>query len=169
MALSYLDGILGPEIECPYRNTNRLVSLRNSTIRLESAGGIVHRDGQGAAEVVLCGRESPPIWALPKGTPEPGETREQTALREVMEETGLQVEQDEYVGSIHYWFLRPKDHVRCQKTVYYYLMRPVGGDTSLHDNEFDEVRWFPANKALEILTYKNEVRIVEKGLTMASE
>ena len=140
---------------------------RRAVVRLESCGGVVYRMGDSGTEVVLCGRRSPPLWALPKGTPDAGETREETAIREVVEETGLQVDCEDYIGSIDYWFVR--DRSRCHKTVHYYLMRPTGGDESLHDHEFDEVRWFPAGQALETLTYENEVRVVEKGLALVSQ
>ena len=136
---------------------------------LVSAGGVVSRAGENGTEVVLCGRLSPTLWALPKGTPSPGETREQTAVREVGEETGLEVSAERFIGAIEYWFVQPSDGVRCHKRVYFYLMSASGGDISLHDREFDRVEWFPADEALTIMTYGNEVWIVEKGLTMASQ
>ena len=134
-----------------------------------SAGGLVYRQGDDGFEVVLCGRTSPLIWALPKGTPDPGETHEETALREVTEETGLEVARERFIDSIDYWFVRSTDGVRCHKTVYYYLMTAKGGDTARHDHEFDEVRWFPCRDAMKSMTYENEVRVVEKGLSLASQ
>ena len=92
----------------------------------------------------------------PRGTPDPGETREQTALREVREETGLDVQIVRQLDSIQYWFLRSSDGARCHKTVHYYLMAPTGGDTSRHDDEFDFVEWFPLPQAIEAMTYPNE-------------
>ena len=47
-------------------------------------------------------------------------------------------------------------------------MTPVGGDISLHDDEFDDVKWFPAEQALKTMTYSNEAKVVEKGLAVAS-
>ena len=142
---------------------------RQRVEKLVSAGGVVCRNGEVGIEVLLCGRNSPPIWALPKGTPEPGETREQVALREVSEETGLEVQAETFIDSIDYWFVRPPDGVRCHKTVFYYLMSATGGDISQHDQEFDYVRWFSAGEALNVMTYGNEVKVVEKGLSLASE
>ena len=139
-----------------------------SPVRLESAGGVVYREGESGIEVVLCGRGSPLIWVLPKGTPETDETREHTALREVSEETGLEVAADALIGSIDYWFVRPGDGARCHKAVHFYLMSATGGDISLHDSEFDEVRWFPVREALAAMSFENEVKVVEKGLSMAS-
>ena len=142
-----------------------------SSVRVEelvSAGGVVFRNNGNGPEVVLCGKWMPRrLWALPKGTPEREETREQTALREVNEETGLEVRTQCFIDSIQYWFVRPQDGVRCHKTVLYYLMDSVGGDTSLHDNEFDEVRWFSVDDALKTMSYGNEAEVVKKGLTMA--
>ena len=82
----------------------------------------------------------PPTWTLPKGTPSPGETTEQTALREVTEETGLRVRIIEPVDSIAYTFVQRGS--RVDKTVFYFLMEPIGGDLADHDREFDDVRWF---------------------------
>ena len=48
-------------------------------------------------------------------------------------------------------------------------MNPVGGDVSLHDDEFDEVRWFAAQDALNAATYENEARIVEKSFSLAAK
>lgn len=120
----------------------------------------------GERQVLLCGRGSDGLWALPKGTPEPGETLEQTALREVREETGVQVEAEGQVGEIKYWFSRPQEGMRYNKTVRHYLLRPVGGDPSLHDHEFDDVRWFPVQEALKLLTYANEARILRMAIEM---
>ncbi|MDE2803381.1 MAG: NUDIX hydrolase [Chloroflexota bacterium] len=129
-----------------------------------SAGGVVCRIRDGVLEAVLCGRDSPRKWSLPKGTPEEGESVEETALREVCEETGLQVAIDAPVGSITYWFMLPRDGVRCRKVVHYFLMRATGGSTEEHDAEFDEVRWFPVEEALSVMQYPNEARTLEKAL-----
>ena len=133
---------------------------------LESSGGLVYRIRDGVFDVALCGRNYPPIWGLPKGTPEPGETQLETALREVQEETGLEVEEQEFIDSIEYWFVRAQDGVRCHKMVHFYLMTAVGGDMSLHDHEFDVVKWSPIDEALKSLTYENEVNIVQKGISL---
>ena len=131
-----------------------------------SAGGVVFRMKESIVEVIVCGRESPPVWGLPKGTPDLNETRAQTALREVNEETGLEVELDEYIDSIEYWFGKSTNRTRFHKTVYFYLMQETGGDISLHDDEFDYVRWLPVDEARKTLTYENEVKIVEDALSL---
>lgn len=137
---------------------------RGPVERLTAAGGVVYRRDGDRIEIVLCGRQSPLLWTLPKGTPNPGETIEQTALREVQEESGLEVAIVGTVGEIRYWFTRSQDGVRCSKTVYHYLMEPVGGDFSLHDFEFDRVGWFEVDEAMRIMTYPNETAIVERAV-----
>ncbi|MBI4499232.1 MAG: NUDIX hydrolase [Chloroflexi bacterium] len=131
--------------------------------RLVSAGGVVYRRSDHQVQVLVCGRKDPPLWALPKGTPNSGESIEQTAQREVTEETGVQVRIVEKLGSIRYWFSRP-DGVRCHKVVHHFLMEPVGGDPSLHDIEFDTVAWFPVEEALRLLTYPNELAVLERAV-----
>lgn len=134
--------------------------------RLVSAGGVVSRRNDGGLEVILCGRVSPPLWALPKGTPNPGESLSAVAAREVREETGLEVEILGKIGSIRYWFVRIQNKVRCLKTVHHYLMAPIGGDLSQHDHEFDLVQWFSAEEACRIMTYPNEVDMVRQAVEM---
>lgn len=138
-----------------------------------SAGGVVYRVRDEQVEIIICGRENysrtSVIWQLPKGTPDSGETREETALREVNEESGLEIEIDDYIGNIEYWFALPNSGVRCHKTVYYYLMEPTGGDISLHDHEFEYVKWSTVNEAVKALTYENEVGIVKDALSMVSK
>ena len=126
-----------------------------------SAGGVVCRLGETGVEVVICGRTSEGLWGLPKGTPEPNETLEQTAAREVEEETGLKVAIEDKVGEITYWFTR--DGVRYHKVVYYYLMRPVSGDVSAHDWEYDRVEWMSSVTALRTLTFENDREMVRRA------
>lgn len=133
-----------------------------------AAGGVVYKRGKAGVEVVVCCRKAPPIHALPKGTPGRTETMEQVALREVNEETGLKVDIEAFIQAIDYWFSPGSQEVRYHKTVYFYLMRPRGGDLKRHDHEFDEVAWVPLEEALKTLTYGNEVKVVQKSLSMVT-
>ncbi len=154
---------------------------RYQTIRAYSAGGVVfrltpgdssekkgtsdqRRNGQYSnmsIEVALVGRSHSGVWALPKGTPEAGETLEQVAVREVQEETGLEVRLITYIGNISYSFVH--DKIRFQKQVRHFLFEAIGGDTSLHDAEYDRVEWFSIPEALRRLTYQNEVNILSQA------
>jgi 8-oxo-dGTP pyrophosphatase MutT (NUDIX family) len=135
--------------------------------RAVSAGGIVYRRGDNGLEVVICGRDVDRIWGLPKGTPDDGETLEETAIREVTEETGLDVKIVDKVGVVEYWFSRRG--VRFHKWVHHYLMEPIGGDTSRHDVEYDRVEWRPIEDALKTLSFKNESGMVSKARAMVED
>jgi 8-oxo-dGTP pyrophosphatase MutT (NUDIX family) len=132
--------------------------------RAVSAGGVVYRRRDDGTEIVICGRDSDGVWGLPKGTPDPGESLEQTAMREVTEETGLQVRIVDKVGVVEYWFARAG--VRYHKWVHHYLLEAIGGNTEDHDVEYDRVEWRPARIALRTLTFKNEANMVAKALKM---
>ena len=134
--------------------------------KLTSAGGVVLRRSDGKIQVVICGRIDSGLWALPKGTPDDYETRAETATREVREETGLEVVIESFIDSIHYSFTRNETNENYHKEVFYYLMRPVGGDFSHHDEEFDIVKWVDEKDVVSTLTYQNEVDIVQKGLSL---
>jgi 8-oxo-dGTP pyrophosphatase MutT (NUDIX family) len=132
--------------------------------RAVSAGGVVMREGAAGPEVVICGRDADGVWGLPKGTVDEGETLEETAVREVAEETGLEVEIDRKAGVVEYWFT--EDGVRYHKWVHYYLMRATGGSTEQHDREHDRVEWQPVAKALKRLTFQNDRNMVKKSVSL---
>ena len=146
----------------PGRGVGAVARLRTSTAT--SAGGIVVRHESGKPWLVVGSRRRERdgrTWTLPKGTPNQGESREQTALREVEEETGLAVRITGDLDSIEYWFVQAG--TRIHKTVHYYMMEPVGGDLASHDHEFDEVRWIPFDSAASMLTFETERLLVAKA------
>ncbi len=129
------------------------------TARATSAGGVVHRTVDGRIQVLLVHRLIPRLWALPKGTPDSGETIEETALRETREETGMIVEIERPLRSIRYVFVRGS--TRFNKTVHFFLMRAVGGALDEHDAEFDEARWTDMEEALAIVNHATERSVLE--------
>jgi 8-oxo-dGTP pyrophosphatase MutT (NUDIX family) len=137
---------------------------RLRTATATSAGGIVVRYESDQPWLVVGSRRRERdgrTWTLPKGTPNAGETREQTAIREVEEETGLKVRITGPLDSIEYWFVQ--SGTRIHKTVHYFLMEPVGGDLDRHDHEFDEVRWIPFANAATMLTFETERALVARA------
>lgn len=144
------------------------MSRRLPIQRAVSAGGVVWRkDPRAGVEVVVCGRRSDRVWGLPKGTPDANERIEETALREVREETGLDVQLGERLGTIEYWFTA--NGIRYHKEVHHWLMQPVGGDVANHDHEFDEVKWIRASEAVAMLTYDGEKNLVVEAARKLGE
>lgn len=139
-----------------------MARLRSTTAT--SAGGIVVRLDGGRPSLVVGlrrrdGDRHGGTWTLPKGTPDPGESIEETAVREVEEETGLLVRIVAPLPSIDYSFVQ--GGTRIHKTVHYFLMEPVGGDLGHHDHEFERVRWARFEDARSLLTFDTERGLVE--------
>jgi 8-oxo-dGTP pyrophosphatase MutT (NUDIX family) len=138
--------------------------------RAESFGGIVFRPTNDDHEVALIRIKSlkgKDVWTLPKGTAEDGETPEETALREVQEETGIRAEIVEPLEDITYWFTFAPEKVRYRKTVHFYLMRAVGGDPNLHDDEVEEVRFVPVDEAPRLVSYPTDRKILKRVAELA--
>lgn len=146
---------------------NRPRRLR--TVRETSAGGLVitgwegGRDKLRAALIGRLDRRGRLLWSLPKGHIERGETAEQTAMREVAEETGIQGRILASLGSIDYWFVT--EGRRVHKTVHHFLMRFLGGELSDADLEVSEVAWVPLSELDSRLAYADERKLAR----MASE
>ncbi|MGB8404809.1 MAG: NUDIX hydrolase, partial [Mycobacterium sp.] len=138
---------------------------RLRTVHETSAGGLVidgldgPKDGQVAALIGRVDRRGRMLWSLPKGHIEVGETAEQTAIREVAEETGVQSSVLAALGSIDYWFVT--EGRRVHKTVHHYLMRFVGGELSDDDVEVTEVAWVPLKELSARLAYADERKLAE--------
>jgi len=147
-----------PPVGC---RTGAVARLRSTTAT--SAGGIVIRQQSGVLEFVAGQRrrDHAHTWTLPKGTPIPGETTEETALREVGEESGLEVRILAPFDSIKYTFIQRG--TRVNKTVHYFLMEPTGGDLSRHDHEFEAVRWVAFADAGGLLTFETERALVARA------
>jgi len=130
-----------------------------------SAGGVVYRREADALEIVLAARRTRKgelVWGLPKGAIEAGETPEEAAVRETLEETGLEVVVEEPLGDTRYFYVW--DDARIRKLVHMFLMRATGGDVTRHDDEMEDVRWFPADEAVKLTAYRGERQTLERAL-----
>lgn len=135
-----------------------------------SAGGVVFRRRDTALEVALAARRTRRgdlAWGLPKGLVEAPESREEAALREVREETGLEAEVEGSLGSISYFYVW--EGVRIRKTVHFFLMRATGGDVSRHDREMEEVRWFPLDEAIGVASYRSEKEVLTRAAALLTD
>ncbi len=102
------------------------------------------------------------VLALPKGHPDPGESPEAAALREVREETGLDAEIRSSLGEVRYLYQRSGRTIA--KVVRFYLMDVVGGSLEDHDHEVEVVRWLPLTEAFSTLSYPGEREMVQRAL-----
>jgi 8-oxo-dGTP pyrophosphatase MutT (NUDIX family) len=113
----------------------------------------------------------PDVWALPKGRIDPGETGEQTAVREVTEETGAQGRSLGKLGDVRYWFHWEGE--RVFKVVSFFLLLHEGGELGDVAEEFrheiDEVSWLRLDEADVLLTHKGEREMAGRALARLSE
>lgn len=137
-----------------------------SLVSQVSSGGVIYRDCPGGVEVALVAVKGGKIWCLPKGIVDKGENLEETALREVKEETGLKGRVVEKIGQSTYWYYMKEENAKCKKTVHFYLLRYETGSTGDHDGEVDRSCWFPIEEAIEKLNYRGdkEIMLKAKGL-----
>ena len=123
-----------------------------------SAGAVVSRKGRAGPEVLLVHRPRYDDWSFPKGKPDPGEHLLTAAVREVAEETGLDVRLGPPLSTQTY--LAGNGHPRV-KDVHYWSGRVVGGDddvaTYRANDEVDQVAWLPVDEAPDRLTYPYDV------------
>lgn len=115
---------------------------------VRAAGGVVLREVDGKTQVVVVHRPRYNDWSLPKGKSEAGETDEETAVREVEEETGWRAEIESTLPSFEY-----TDQKGRPKIVIWFLMRATVESGFTPDEEVDEVRWLSFDGADQLLTY----------------
>ena len=134
------------------------------TTREVSAGGVLYRREADRIEVILASRRTRRgdlAWGLAKGGIEAGESKEQAAIREVREETGLTAEIEADLGDTKYMYVW--EDVRIRKTVHFFLMRHTGGDVQDRDDEMEEVRWFPLPRAMKRAAYRGERDVLSRA------
>ena len=122
-----------------------------------AAGGLVERAMPGGVHLAVVRRTRYGDWVLPKGKPDQGESIEQTALREVMEETGCQARIIGRGFSIEY----PVG--RATKVVTFFRMEFVTDGFDIDPDEIREVVWLTPRSALERPTYETERSVVRQA------
>ena len=132
-------------------------------VRQVSSGGVIFRKNDASVEIALVAVKDGKVWCLPKGIIDKGEEPDETAIREVSEETGLKGRVIEKLGEINYWYYLKEENAKCRKTVHFFLLEYETGDISKHDWEVDKAAWFQIDDALKIASHKNERDIIEKA------
>lgn len=140
------------------------------TVEETSAGGLVIDFDRDPISTVIIGRydrRGRMVWSLPKGHIEAGETREQTAEREIWEETGITGTVIGELGSIDFTFVA--DGRRIHKTVHHFVLERTGGTINTDDVEVADVAWVALNDVADRLTYADERRLVGKVHRLLAE
>lgn len=142
--------------------------MRPASIKTQvSSGGVIFRKADnGRIEIALVSVKSGSVWSLPKGIMEKGEKAEETAAREVREETGLTGRVVERIGDISYWYYVKENNTKYNKTVHFFLLEYISGSTADHNWEVASAEWFPFDEALSKLSYKGDLQIVRKAKEM---
>ena len=123
--------------------------------RKVAAGGVVIRQHKDTKQAILVLQSNHKGWCFPKGHIEPGESLEETALREVEEETGIKGRIIVPLPETSYRFISSKGN-KIDKTVYWYLMRYHKKGVQTHAHEIDEVKWIPLEKIEKLLDFKED-------------
>ena len=132
-----------------------------------SAGGIVVRRLRGRwwLAAIRPGGKPDGTWALPKGLVSPGDSPEETALREVAEETGIEGRLDGKLGDVKYVYTWEGE--RIFKIVSFFLVRyrrgRIGDIPPEHAHEVAEARWLPLEEAPRLLAYGGEREMAAKA------
>ena len=127
--------------------------MKSDAIKMEkSCGAIVCREEEGVPQVLVIRHKNGGHWAFPKGHVESGETEEETARREIWEETGLKVKLN--LGFRKVVTFSPKS--RVMKDVVYFAARPSGGRLARQEAEVEDMRWTTFAQALKLITYEND-------------
>jgi 8-oxo-dGTP pyrophosphatase MutT (NUDIX family) len=143
---------------------------RPKTVDEISAGGLVVDVLSTEPKALLISRydrRGRLIWSLPKGHIEPGESSQQTAIREVGEETGIVAQVLEPLGKIDFWFMA--EGRRIHKTVHHFLLVGIGGELSAEDPEVEYVEWVPLPAVRSKLAYSDERDLLQKAESLLAK
>jgi 8-oxo-dGTP pyrophosphatase MutT (NUDIX family) len=138
-----------------------------------SAGAVLVRTLRGRWHMAAIRPAGKPdgVWALPKGRIDPGERGEETALREVQEETGAHGRSLGKLGDVRYVFTWEGE--RVFKVVSFFLVRYSGGRLgdvpAEHRHEVADVRWLPLDEAPALLAYRGERDMAERALARLAD
>ncbi len=131
-----------------------------------SAGGVVYKRERGKYWICLIAKKNRRVWMLPKGRVNPDETPEETAVREVAEETGHKAKVQMLLDEIDYFFYWRENNTFYHKFVYFYLMPIEEENAYQRDKEADAVLWFTPEEAYKKATYINEKEVIRKAKTI---
>ncbi|MBQ1994731.1 MAG: NUDIX domain-containing protein [Clostridia bacterium] len=143
-AIDFAEGRIGYNIDCLFES---------------SCGAVVFNEDGSERKYLLIRNKRSAHWGFPKGHIEPGETKEQTAIREVLEETGLNVE-------IVPGFVKNSEYTiqgKIEKSVSIFLGKTSETEYKIQEEEIEECGWYNYSEALEVLNYENDKYILNEA------
>lgn len=151
------------------RRTNRPNKPKNArtakAVREYTAGGVVFRRVENGVEILMI-QDRLGRWTIPKGHVEEGESLEQTALREVAEETGLtEFRLGEKLDKLHFFYR--KDGKLIFMTTHVYLMEALGDTDAVVPEDSEgivDAKWFGSEEALGLIEYRDTEKLFRLGL-----
>jgi 8-oxo-dGTP pyrophosphatase MutT (NUDIX family) len=159
-----------------FDNIKKYFSRKKPTIqevvREATAGGIVFRHGKKNGIEFLLIQDPKGRWSIPKGHIEPGETAQETAIREIGEEAGLfEIEPICWLGKTHFRYRR-LDTLVLMTTQIYLIKVKTSGEEIKKEDFYANIKWFEFNEALDVAEYEDigrlmllaKRRIRERGL-----
>ncbi len=135
-----------------------------------SAGGVVIKKGGDKTLILVAQHSQHHGWVFPKGLVgdhKKGEKKEETAVREVEEETGIKAKMIKPLTPITYWYVWEKEKVK--KTVYYFLMKYLSGDFEKRDHEMEAVEWIAVDEVENKLTYPSDKSVWKEAQKAVNE
>jgi 8-oxo-dGTP pyrophosphatase MutT (NUDIX family) len=135
---------------------------RRKTRDEHSSGGAVIAVREGVPYVALIATRNKTRWGLPKGAVTQGETSEAAALREVLEETGIEARIVKPLDTIEYFFRAGDTLIR--KRVDFYLMEYLAGELQPQLSEVDDVQWVELSASLKRASFDSERKLLEMAL-----
>jgi len=131
-----------------------------------SAGGVVVKKEKNKLAIVVINRHDMKDWTLPKGHQEKGESLQQTAIREVLEETGVKAVPAHYIGTFNYSVKGLKNGAPNQinKTVHWFLMNYIDSKLIEPNREVEKIKWVPIDKSFSFMSYNNDRDIIKKAI-----
>ena len=130
------------------------------TSEILAAGGVVVDNKATPPRVLLVHRPRYDDWSFPKGKLDPGETVEEAALREVLEETGIRCRIVRKIDTLRYSYQTSKGR-RRPKVVHYFLMDPLTDEIRVPGAEVDRADWLDFETALRTLSYKRDRELLK--------
>ncbi len=140
-------------------------TYRLSCLYESSCGAVVYRDIRGEVRFLLIKNNRSAHWGFPKGHIEPGETKKETAFREVLEETGIHITIHDGFESVSRYKIRDT----IEKTVSIFVGTTKDTSTSIQAEEIEDYIWLTYDRAMSLLKFENDKKILSQAYTFLNE